>query len=159
MSHSDTASKQPYSCILTVLTIPHNSGKGILLVGYNDLPLVLQRLQAERKLKANVKGLLVKPAGSAAPSPADTCPLAAYAPYKESSYAWNPSGTGISSLDNDIPIFHLEEGFVAATQDKAAQNMQQVACQEDATLSIVMNCVLLRKLSCMFARCTVRYAC
>ena len=73
------------------------------------------------------------PAGSAAASPADSCPLTAYAPYKDSSYAWNPSGTGISSLDIDIPIFHLEEGLVAATQDRAVQNMQQVGCRARAT--------------------------
>ena len=103
-------------------------------MGYKDLPLVLQRLQSERKLRASVQGLLVMPAGSAAASPADSCPLAAYAPYKETSYAWNPSGTGISSLDIDIPIFYLEEGLVATTQDRAVQNMQQVGCQAHATI-------------------------
>ena len=97
-------------------------------MGYKDLPLVLRRLRSESKLKASIQGLLVMPAGSAAPSPADSCPLAAYAPYKESSYAWNPSGTGISSLNIDIPIFHLDEGLMADTQNKAVQNMQQVGC-------------------------------
>ena len=140
----------------------YNAGKGILLVGYKDLPLVLQRLQNERRLKANVIGLLVMPAGSAAPSPADTCPLAAYHPYKNSSYAWNPSGTGISSLNIDIPIFHLEEGLVAATQDKAVRNMQQVIylpIRAHAIPSFVMICMLLCDPPCKFARCTVRCAC
>ena len=101
-------------------------------MGYKDLPLVLRRLQSERKLKASVRGLLVMPADSAAASPADSCPLAAYAPYKDNIYAWNPSGTGISSIDIDIPIFHLDESLVATTQDRAVQNMQQVGCRAHA---------------------------
>jgi len=79
-------------------------------------------------MRSRVEGLLVSSGSSDAPtaSPADKFPLAAYAPYKDSSYPWNPNGSGISDLDMRIPIFYLEESLRASAYSSALQNRQQV---------------------------------
>ena len=89
---------------------------------------MLQRLGKEKHLRSRVKGILVSSGAADAPmqSPADKFPLAAHAPYKDSSYPWNPNGTGISNLDIDIPIFHLEDSRSASAKSSALQNSQQV---------------------------------
>ena len=104
------------------------AGEHIILLGEEHLPLVLQRLSKEHHFRAKVKGILVE---SGAPdalyqSPADKSPLAAYVLYKDSSYQWNPNGTGISSLNIDIPIFYLEDSLTASAHSSALQNSQQV---------------------------------
>ena len=104
------------------------AGEHIILLGEEHLPLVLQQLNKERHLRSRVKGILVGSGSADAPvqSPADIFPLAAYAPYKDSSYAWNPNGTGISNLDLGIPIFHLDDRLTASAQSSALHNSQQV---------------------------------
>jgi len=79
-------------------------------------------------MRSRLEGLLVSSGSSDAPtaSPADKFPLAAYAPYKDSSYPWNPNGSGISDLDIRIPIFYLEESLRASAYSSALQNRQQV---------------------------------
>ncbi|CAL5224917.1 g7683 [Coccomyxa viridis] len=103
------------------------SGEHIILLGEEHLPLVLQRLSKEKHLRSRVKGILVGSGSSDAPmhSPADIFPLAAYAPYKDRSYPWNPNGTGISNLDLGIPIFHLDDRLAASAQSSALHNSQQ----------------------------------
>lgn len=111
---------------------------------------MLRRLQAEKHLKANVEALLVvsgKP-GASAWSPADKFPLAEYAPYKDASHSWNPSGTGISNLDLDMPIFHLEEKLQESALDKARHNEQRVSCwhfvlysSDHARFGLVLRCL------------------
>ena len=107
------------------------AGQQILLLWEEHLPLILQRLSKEKHLRAQVEGLLVSSGNLDAPtaSPAEKFPLAAYAPYKDSSYPWNPNGTGISNLDIRIPIFYLEESLRASAYSSALQNRQQVDYQ------------------------------
>jgi hypothetical protein len=104
------------------------AGKSIILIGDEDVPLLLRRLQTDKHLQSRVLGILVTSGSSQVPSksPAERFPLAEYAPYEDTNHAWNPTGTGISSLDISIPIFHLEAGLQARAQGGAMQNGQQV---------------------------------
>ena len=108
--------------------LPLCAGKSIVLIGDEDLPLLLRRLQTDKHLQSRVLGILVTSGSSqvAPKSPAERFPLAAYAPYEDTDYAWNPTGTKILSLDISIPIFHLEVGLQARAQGGAMQNGQQV---------------------------------
>ena len=89
---------------------------------------MLQRLREEKHLRARVKGILVGSGATDAPemSSADRFPLAAYAPYKDSSHPWNINGTGISNLDIDIPIFYLKDSLTASAHASALHNREQV---------------------------------
>lgn len=92
------------------------------------MPLLLRRLQTDKHLQSRVMGILVTSGSSQVPakSPAERFPQAEYAPYEDTNYAWNPTGTGISSLNISIPIFHLEADLQAKAQAAAMQNGQQV---------------------------------
>ena len=105
------------------------AGEHIVFLREEHLPLVLQRLSKEHRFRAKVKGILVE---SGTPdvmyqSPADKSPLAEYALYKDSSYPWNPNGTGISRLDIGVPIFYMEGSLAASAHSSAFQNSQQVS--------------------------------
>lgn len=104
------------------------AGARILLIEGDHLPLMLQRLSKEKHLRARVKGILVESGAADAPrqSPADKFPLAAYAPYKDSSHPWNINGTGVSDLDVDIPIFYLKDSLAASAHSSALHNSEQV---------------------------------
>ena len=104
------------------------AGEHIILIEGEHLALILQRLREEKHMRARVKGILVGSGTADAPkmSPADRFPLAAYAPYKASSHPWNINGTGISNLDIDIPIFHLEDGLTASVHRSTLLNREQV---------------------------------
>ncbi len=104
------------------------AGEHIVLLGGEHLPLLLQRLSNEKRLRSRVKGILVGSgaADASIQSPADKFPLATYAPYKDRGYPWNPNGTGISNLDVDMPIFHLDDGLAVPARSSVLQNSEQV---------------------------------
>ena len=60
-------------------------------------------------------------------SPAAKFPLAAYAPYLQPSFAWNPSGTGLALEEFTLPIMLLDNNTAPQAADKAAYNAQRVS--------------------------------
>ena len=102
------------------------------------MPLLLRRLQTDKHLQSRVLGILVTSGNSQVPSksPAERFPLAEYAPYEDTNYAWNPTGTGILSLDISIPIFNLEAALQARAQGGAMQNGQQVMTPVSALAAV-----------------------
>ncbi len=60
-------------------------------------------------------------------SPAARFPLAAYAPYSQPAFAWNPSGTGLALEEFTFPIMLLDNDTAPQAADKAAYNAQRVS--------------------------------
>lgn len=59
-------------------------------------------------------------------SDAAAFPGAAYAPYPNSSYAWNPLGSGVDRARIDVPVTLLSGGAAADAQRRASGNALQV---------------------------------
>ena len=59
-------------------------------------------------------------------SDAAAFPGAAYAPYTNSSYAWNPRGSGVDRARINVPVTLLSSGAAADTQRRASWNAVQV---------------------------------
>jgi Nicastrin small lobe len=59
-------------------------------------------------------------------SDAAVFPGAAYAPYPNSSYAWNPRGSGVDRARIDVPVTLLSGGAAADAQRRASGNAIQV---------------------------------
>lgn len=99
----------------------------MVLVPEEQLAVLLQRLQASSALQKRVKGVLVLPGSPASLTYADRFPLAQYAPYAASDYAWNRNGTIVSMLGiGTIPVFLLEGDAAAQAQQHAKENALKV---------------------------------
>lgn len=59
-------------------------------------------------------------------SPAAKFPLAAYAPYLQLGFAWNPSGTGLALEEFIFPIMLLDNNTAPQAADMAAYNARRV---------------------------------
>ncbi len=60
-------------------------------------------------------------------SPAAKFPLAAYAPYSQPGFVWNPFGTGLALEEFTFPIMLLDNNTAPQAADKAAYNAQRVS--------------------------------
>lgn len=99
----------------------------MVLVLEEQLAAFLQRLQMSSALQKRVKGVLVLPGSPASLTYADRFPLAQYAPYAASDYAWNRNGTHVSMLGiGTLPIFLLEGDAAAQAQQHAQENALKV---------------------------------
>ncbi|CAL8470795.1 g10337 [Coccomyxa elongata] len=95
----------------------------MVLVPEEQQAVFLQRLQASSAMQKRVKGVLVLPGSPASLTYADRFPLAPYAPYAASDYAWNRNGTIVSMLGiGTIPVFLLEGDAAAQAQQHAEEN-------------------------------------
>lgn len=59
-------------------------------------------------------------------SPAAAFPLAAYAPYDQPGFVWNPPGSGLALDEFAFPIMMLDNTTAPAAIEGAAYNAQQV---------------------------------
>ncbi len=58
-------------------------------------------------------------------SSAEHFPLAAYAPYAQPAYQWNPLGNGLSQRRFDVPIFLVENSSAQAAALQGAESNKQ----------------------------------
>ena len=108
----------------------------MVLVPEEQLAVFLQRLQVSSALQKRVKGVLVLPGSPASLTYADRFPLAPYAPYAASDYAWNRNGTNVSMLDTgSVPIFLLEGDAAAQAQQHAEENALKVCYISDLPMT------------------------
>ncbi len=99
----------------------------MVIVSEDQLALFLQRLKSDAALQQRVKGVLVVPGSPTSLTPADSFPLASYAPYSNRGYAWNRNGTGVSNLDyGRLPVFLLEGDMAVQAQLRAGANALKV---------------------------------
>lgn len=86
----------------------------------------LLNAKSNATLQQLVKGILVDPTDiPQQDSPAARFPLAAYAPYSQPSFAWNPCGTGLALEEFTFPIMLLDNDTAPWAADKAAYNAQR----------------------------------
>ena len=86
------------------------------------LSRLFQALEAQ---SPHLLGILAFSDGPASYSPADTFPLAEFAPYAPSSYTWN-NGTGLLHREFGMPIFLLQGDMLADALAMASKNVDQV---------------------------------
>lgn len=64
-------------------------------------------------------------------SPAAAFPLAAYTPYDQPGFVWNPPGSGLALDEFAFPIMLLDHTTAPAAVERAAYNAQQVRLMPD----------------------------
>ncbi|DBA69331.1 TPA: hypothetical protein ACH3X2_012908 [Trebouxia sp. C0005] len=86
----------------------------------------LLNTKSNATLQQLVKGILVDPTDiPQQDSPAAKFPLAAYAPYLQLGFAWNPSGTGLALEEFIFPIMLLDNNTAPQAADMAAYNARR----------------------------------
>ncbi len=86
----------------------------------------LSRLsQALEAQSPHLLGILAFSDEPASYSPADTFPLADFAPYAPGSYMWN-NGTGLLQRELGVPVFLLQGDMLADALAMASKNIDQV---------------------------------
>lgn len=94
-----------------------------MIVKTSALPELLSRVSASPSLLAAVKAVLVddrqEPRAS---SNAPRFPAAAFAPYADKAYLWNPSGSGINRMYFPFPVHILFDGLAEVATRYATRN-------------------------------------
>ncbi|KAK6927810.1 Nicastrin, small lobe [Dillenia turbinata] len=89
-----------------------------------------QRLSRDSKFAMNIGGVLVESKTelqkeSDGFSPVEKFPQAEFAPYKRTSYEWNPNGFGIIRKPYNFPVFLLSPGDTLTLQEVALKNAKR----------------------------------
>ncbi|XVF24636.1 hypothetical protein REPUB_Repub13aG0144200 [Reevesia pubescens] len=98
-----------------------------ILLSMDDLEGFFTRISNDSSFARNVGGVLVE-AGFESQhklkgfSPAQKFPQADFAPYHDTSYEWNPIGSGIMWKSYNFPVFLLSESSTSTLQEIAMKN-------------------------------------
>ncbi|KAE8713861.1 Nicastrin [Hibiscus syriacus] len=112
--------------------IKYKNNKGLaqpsaILLSMDDVQGFFSRVSNDSSFARNVGGVLVE-SGVAIQhkqkgfSPAQKFPQAAFAPYLNTTYEWNPIGSGIMWKSYNFPVFLLSESSTSALQEIAMKN-------------------------------------
>ncbi|KAF5480037.1 hypothetical protein F2P56_000812 [Juglans regia] len=103
------------------------SQSSAVLVSSDELQSFLSRIWHDSSFAGNIAGVIVESENefqnkSKGFSPAGKFPLAEFAPYQNTSYEWNPIGSGIMWNAYDFPVFLLSESSTLTLQEAANKN-------------------------------------
>jgi len=107
-------------------------GRRVVLLTYRLLDAFLGRLASDPSAAANVAGILLRAPSEGADgeavlpesfSPAERAPMAPLAPYANSSYEWNPRGSGLGMRRLPFPLFLVPSSTGAALDALAQDNV------------------------------------
>ncbi|DBA90918.1 TPA: hypothetical protein ACH3X1_016125 [Trebouxia sp. C0004] len=113
--------------VLLALDTPDQplSNAATVVLSALHLNAFLLNTKSNATLQQLIIGILVDPTDiPQQDSPAAKFPLAAYAPYSQPSFAWNPPGTGLALEEFTFPILLLDNKTAPQAADKAAYNAQ-----------------------------------
>ncbi|XP_077241148.1 Zn-dependent exopeptidases superfamily protein [Tasmannia lanceolata] len=100
--------------------LPHSSA---VLVSLDEMENFFIRVSNDPNFAQNVAGVLVESTNKISGfSPAERFPQAEFAPYKKSSYEWNPAGSDIMRNHYDFPVFLLSPNSTPILQEIASKN-------------------------------------
>ncbi|KAG7986205.1 hypothetical protein I3843_03G069500 [Carya illinoinensis] len=98
-----------------------------VLVSSDEIQSFFTRIWHDSSFAGNIAGVIVESENefqnkSKGFSPAGKFPLAEFAPYQNTSYEWNPIGSGIMWNAYDFPVFLLSESSTLTLQEAAIKN-------------------------------------
>ncbi|XP_041002422.1 nicastrin isoform X2 [Juglans microcarpa x Juglans regia] len=103
------------------------SQSSAVLVSSDEIQSFFTRIWYDSSFARNIAGVIVESENefqnkSKGFSPAGKFPLAEFAPYQNTSYEWNPIGSGIMWNAYDFPVFLLSESSTLTLQEAAIKN-------------------------------------
>ncbi|XP_071696314.1 nicastrin isoform X2 [Rutidosis leptorrhynchoides] len=102
-----------------------------LVVSSYDFESLLSRVSSDSNFASHVAGVLVESGTQnqthvTGSSPDNKFPQAEFAPYQNSKFKWNPTGSGIMWKPYDFPIFLLSESSTQTLQEFVVKNANKM---------------------------------